>query len=317
MTDAAPVFVVGSFVAALSMKVARLPDPGESLAGEAVLLEAGGKGLNVAIALRRLGLAVDGIVAIGSDRFAEMAADALAKADLPDDMLVRFPGSSGTGVGLIDARGENMIAVYPGANALLSADEIMQAEARITTSSAVVTQFEIGDAPIAAAFAAACRKGVRTILNPSPYRPISPAILGATDLLVVNATEAAALLMDLTGETAASPEDLITPLAEAVGGAGVGILVVTLGENGAALRQRNEGTIRQTAFPVDAADATGCGDAFLAGLVAASSRGNDWADALRFAAACGAITCRRIGVVDALPYPQQIDDMIGRKADSA
>lgn len=311
MNEDTPVFVVGSFVAALSMKVARLPDAGECLAGEAMLLEAGGKGLNVMIALRRLGLAVDGVVAVGSDRFSEMAAEALAKADLPDHMLVRFPGSSGTGVGLIDARGENMIAVYPGANALLSAEEIAQAEPRIASSSAVVTQFEIGDAPIAAAFAKARKHGVRTILNPSPYRPIAPSILGATDMLVVNATEAAALLMDLTGETAGSPEGIITPLGEAVAHSGVEILVVTLGKDGAALWHRGEGVIRKAAFLVDAADATGCGDSFLAGLVATSSRTDDWAEALRFAAACGAITCSHIGVVDALPYPSQIAEMLG------
>jgi ribokinase len=90
----------------------------------------------------------------------------------------------------------------------------------------------------------------------------------------------------------------------------VEILVVTLGENGAALWHRSDGILRQTAFAVDPVDATGCGDAFLAGLVAASSGGEGWADALRVGAACGAITCGRIGVVDALPYPQQISDLI-------
>jgi ribokinase len=101
-----------------------------------------------------------------------------------------------------------MIAVYPGANALLSARrDRARRSPRIAASSAVVTQFEIGDGPIAAAFAAARRHGVRTILNPSPYRPIASAILGATDLLVVNATEAAALLDGSDRcETAASPE---------------------------------------------------------------------------------------------------------------
>lgn len=311
MKDAAPIFVVGSFVAALSMKVPRLPVPGESLRGDALILEAGGKGLNVAIALRRLGMTVDGVLAVGSDHFAAMAEEALAEADLPSDMLCRFPGPSGTGVGLIGEGGENMIAVYPGANALLSAREIDHADARITASGAVVAQFETGDAPIAAAFAAARRHGARTILNPSPYRPIALDILQATDILVVNVTEAAALLEDLTGATAIrGPDHLSSTLAEALIPSGVDMLVVTLGAEGAALWHRKEGWIRQPAFPIEAIDATGCGDAFLAGLVAALARAESTADALRHATACGAITCTRIGVVDALPDADRIKAMI-------
>lgn len=310
MNSDVPVFVLGSFVAALSMKVARLPTAGESLCGEAILLEAGGKGLNVAVALRRLGMAVDGLIAIGSDHFATMAGEALRTADLPGDMLVHFPGPSGTGVGLIDARGENMIAVYSGANGLLSAAEVEEAGERIARSGAVVAQYEIADAPIAAAFAMARARDIRTVLNPSPYRPIAPEILAATEVLVVNATEAACLLADLTGVTEVAPERLAGALADALVGSGVESLVVTLGCEGAMLRERDGACLGQPAFAVEPKDATGCGDAFLAGLVVALSDGEDWAGALRFAAACGAITCGRIGVIDALPTRPQVAAMI-------
>ncbi|QJU56564.1 ribokinase [Sphingomonas sp. AP4-R1] len=310
MNSDGPVFVLGSFVAALSMKVAHLPAAGESLRGEALLLEAGGKGLNVAIALRRLGLAVDGLIAIGSDHFAAMAQEALARADLPEGMLVGFPGPSGTGVGLIDAHGENMIAVFPGANGLLSAREVAGAEARIGRSRAVVAQYEIGDAPIAVTFATARTWGVRTVLNPSPYRPIAAEILAATDVLVLNETEAKCLLAELAGRRGVSSGQVPAALAEALAGSGVESLVVTLGCEGAVLRQRDGRTLHQAAFAVEAKDATGCGDAFLAGLVAALSSGDDWAGALRFASACGAITCSRIGVIDALPTRPQVVTMI-------
>ena len=49
------VFVVGSFVVACSVKVARLPRAGESLAASAFVAEPGGKGFNLALALHRLG----------------------------------------------------------------------------------------------------------------------------------------------------------------------------------------------------------------------------------------------------------------------
>nr|WP_303541999.1 PfkB family carbohydrate kinase [Sphingomonas sp. BIUV-7] len=296
------------------MKVARLPSSGESLRGESLLLEAGGKGLNVAIAARRLGADVDGIVAAGSDRFAGMAAEALAGADLPERMLVRFPGASGAGVGLIDAHGENVIAVYPGANELLSARDIEATEDRLAHSHAVLAQFEIGDAPIAAAFASARRRGVETVLNPSPFRPVAPAILAVTDILVVNATEAAALCAAQTemGGIAGGHADDLAALAGALFGAGIKVVVMTLGADGAVLWHRDGTCLRQPAFATEAIDATGCGDAFLAGLVVGFARTRDWARALQVASACGAITCSKIGVIDALPTWAKAAELVDR-----
>ena len=53
-----PVFVLGSFVIACSAKVPRFPRPGEALAADIVTIEPGGKGFNLAIMARRLGMAV-------------------------------------------------------------------------------------------------------------------------------------------------------------------------------------------------------------------------------------------------------------------
>ena len=71
MVSFAPVFVLGSFVAACSAKVARLPVAGESLFASNFVLEPGGKGFNLAAGTRRLGLATDGLLAIGDDLFAD------------------------------------------------------------------------------------------------------------------------------------------------------------------------------------------------------------------------------------------------------
>ena len=93
MKDAAPIFVLGSFVAACCVKVDRLPVAGESLRASAFILEAGGKGFNCAVGLRRLSVHVDGLLAIGDDWFADFARDAVIRAQLPDRMLVRCAGA--------------------------------------------------------------------------------------------------------------------------------------------------------------------------------------------------------------------------------
>ncbi|WP_084581434.1 PfkB family carbohydrate kinase [Sphingomonas azotifigens] len=303
-TDDCPVFVLASFVAACSVRVDRLPARGETLAADDFLLEAGGKGLNVAVALRRLGVAVDGLLAVGADWFGGLAAGVLATNDLPAAMLCRMPGRSGAGVGLIDRAGDTVIAVYPGANASLAAEDVVRCAGQIARARYVVAQFEIGDAPIAAAFAAAPQ--ATRVLNPSPFRPILPAILADTDLLVVNETEADALAQSL----GIDPDPDRRALATALFQAGVQMLVVTAGERDARLWQPGLAPILQPSFAVAAIDGIGAGDAFLAGLVAALAEGTPPAEALRLAAACGALAATRHGVLAALPTRAQRDGLV-------
>lgn len=301
------VFVLGSFVAACSANVERLPAPGETLAATGFLLEAGGKGLNVAIGLRRLGLAVDGLIAAGDDLFGTLAAAALAEADLPAGMLRRVPGGSGAGVGLVDAAGETLIAVHPGANHLLSAEHVVSAEGDLRAARFVIAPFEIADAPIAAAFAMAAPGAVR-ILNPSPFRPIDPAILRHTDVLVVNQAEATDLARSLDVPVAGpdAPPAGWDPLAAAAHGAGIETLVVTRGAKDATLWSRGRAPIVQPSFAVECVDGIGAGDAFLAGLVKALASGLSSAEALRTAAACGALATTRSGAAHALPTPAEV-----------
>lgn len=303
----APIFVLGSFVAACSAKVARLPQPGESQAAEAFTLEAGGKGLNLAMGARRLGVEVDGLLAIGDDLFAGLAAPALARAGLPATMLRRFDGPTGSGVGFTDARGENCLAVYPGANLRLSAAEVRDVVDAVRQAQLVLAQFEIGDAPIVEAFELAHMIGVRTLLNPSPFRAIDPKILTHCTILVLNRVEALAALG--LEEQNVAPEALGEIAAQLVA-RGPEVVIVTLGAEGALLCRRDAAPLHQPAFPVETVDTLGAGDAFAAGLAVSLVEGHGWALALRRAAACGALATRKLGVFDALPTREELEDFL-------
>jgi ribokinase len=306
------IFVLGSFVVSCSAKVSRFPRPGESLAADIVTIEPGGKGLNLAIAARRLGAQVDGLLAIGDDIAAAFAAPALALAGLPETMLIRLPGKTGSGVGFTDAQGETCLAVDSGVNRSLSTDHVRAANGRITTSAMVMAQFEIGDAPIREAFALARRAGVATLLNPSPFRPIPPEVLADTAILVVNQTEAVALAAEILpgSRDAAEPERFIEELGPALLALGPRLVVLTLGAAGA-VAVSVDGAIGQPAVPVEAVDSLGAGDAFAAALGVALSRGLPTADALRQAAAAGAVATLTAGVFHALPTQGDIDQLLG------
>jgi ribokinase len=297
------IFVLGSFVAACCVKVQRLPSPGESLCAESFIVEAGGKGFNIAAGARRLGARVDGLLAIGDDLFSSLAESALRKADLPLGMLLHQAGATGAGVGFIDAQGENCIAVFPGANALLSASHVADAGARLGSARLVIAQFEIGDEPIEAAFTAARLAGCLTILNPSPYRTIAPPILTMTDVMIVNRVEASRLARDIGMSVPQNGHDHLPyqALAEALLGAGIDIVIVTLGADGIAAWQRDAAPVRLPAFKVKVIDTVGAGDAFTAGFAAGVTENLPFEDCLRWGLAAGACTTTALGVLDALP----------------
>jgi ribokinase len=312
--EIAPIFVLGSFVAACSAKVERLPRPGESLRAQAFTLEPGGKGFNVAVGAKRLGAAVDGVLAIGDDFFSHLAAPALDKAGLPRRMLRVHPGATGSGIGFTDAAGENCLAVFPGANLLLSAADIRLAKDAIAGARLVMAQFEIGDEPIAEAFGLARQAGALTLLNPSPYRAVSPAILAQTSVLVLNRVEAlqmsASLGLTETNVGAAVSPEMLRSLARQLRACGPEVVIVTLGAEGALACCGDGPLVHQPPFVIEVIDTLGAGDAFSAGLAVSLAEQRPFAECLQRAAACGALATRHLGVLQALPGRAELDQYL-------
>ncbi len=314
----ASIFVLGSFVISCSAKVARFPQAGESLRAEQVTVEPGGKGFNLALGARRLGIAVDGLLAVGDDLLSVFAQPALESAALPATMLTRFAGRTGSGIGFTDSTGENCLAVDPGANLSLSAADVRAVGQTLIQADLLLAQFEIGDAPILEAFHLARAAGTRTMLNPSPFRPVSPALLAETSILIVNAAEAAALAGSIAPElnfgSGSDKSEQAGRLAQAVFGLGPDTLIVTLGAAGALAFRQGEPNLFQPAFPVDSIDTLGAGDAFAAGLAASLVQAISFEAALRRAAACGALTTLGLGVFDAMPTLAMLDAFLARHA---
>lgn len=74
---------------------------------------------------------------------------------------------------------------------------------------------------------------------------------------------------------------------------GIGLVVVTLGEDGALLAD-DSGCLRVRVPRVQVVNATGSGDVFLAGLVVGLERGQSARDAIVLGAACGTVAATRL-----------------------
>lgn len=276
------VAVVGSVNLDLVATTERLPGPGETVSGNSYVEHAGGKGLNQAIAAARSGASVALVAAVGDDA-AGSALRSLAADDGVDVSAVTVMPGAATGRALItvDEHAENSIVVVPGANARMRADSIPRARV-------VIAQLEVPVDEVIAAFRHARAAGARTVLNPAPAQVLPDELVRLCDIVVPNEHEA-----DLIGG--------VSTLLQR----GVSAVVTTLGAAGVAVTESVDGVVESWSEPaveVTPVDTTGAGDAFCGALAARLAAGDELRDAVRYAAAAGALATTVAGAVPSLPH---------------
>jgi ribokinase len=294
----AEIVVVGSLNEDTTLRVPRLPAPGETILGHGLFSDAGGKGANQAVAAARLGRSVAMIGRVGVDAAATRLVGSLEEAGVDTSGVVRS-AETGTGAAIItvDEGGENTIVVIPGANANMTPGDVEEFADLLASASLTLLQLEV---PLDAVSRAADLSGGTVILNPAPASALPDELLVRSDVLVPNETELALL----TNGPIPTSVDQAAALAEGV--AGPGAVVVTLGSRGALVVADGDATL-VSAPSVEAVDPTGAGDAFCAGLADALVRGTDLVDAARWAVRCGAAAVTRWGAQASLPTAGEVE----------
>jgi len=164
----------------------------------------------------------------------------------------------------------------------------------------MLTQLEIPVEAAEAALALGRARGLITILNPAPVRPLPPSVLQMVDVLTPNQTEAKVL----TGRDVNEEAD-IEAMARQLIHSGVRKVVMTLGEKGA-LIVTSSSSVHLPAMHVKAVDTTGAGDAFNAGLATALACGESLDEAVAFAVITGAMAVMKEGVIPSLPRRDEV-----------
>ncbi len=291
------IVVVGSYATGLTMKLERLPHTGETLLGTGYRVNCGGKGSNQAVGCARLGAQVAFVAKIGKDAFGEMALR-LYRDEGIDVEWVGLASGSPTGVGFIlveSSTGKNCIALDPGANELLTRDEVARCDAAFDSAGVVLTQLEISAEAAGEAMARGREHGAITILNPAPVRSLPAGVFPNVDILTPNEVEAR-VLAGLPPDAHVEPAEVARELMRR----GVKQVVMTLGERGALIVSPTTATLIP-AISVAAVDTTGAGDAFNAGLATALTKGAALGEAVQFAVIAGGLAVTKEGVVPSLP----------------
>ncbi len=290
------VAVVGSINMDISVGVASIPIPGETVIGGNALWSSGGKGANQAVAAARLGQDVALIGCIGDDAAGLDLLARLESEGIDVGYVSRF-AETATGLALIavdTATGENSIVVSPGANAKLTPGAVGKCPL-LASAKVVLLQLEVPVGTVAAAAVAA--KGI-VVLNPAPAHQDSAQLLTGVDVVVPNEHELAALA---STPPLTNGEDLLAAALSLDGDADV---IVTLGSAGALVvpRRKPAGHFFVEAIKVDAIDTTAAGDAFCGGLADAFSRGENLRKATEWATRVASLAVQRHGAQESLPY---------------
>jgi len=294
------IVVVGSSNTDMTIKSGKLPIPGETVTGGIFYMGPGGKGANQAVAAKRLGGDVTFICKVGSDLFGDNSIAGYEKEGIDTSHILRSNQASGTALILVDAAGENCIAVAPGANSDLSEEDVDSIAPVLQQADFLILQLETPVPSVLKAARIAREAGAYVILNPAPACELPCELFKYISLLVPNQTEASLL----SGLQCHDEECLIEAVAR-LRAKGVQDVVVTLGSKGSLVC--HDGQVeRIPAQIVQAVDTTAAGDTFCGAIAVGLSEGLSLPSAARFATKASAITVQRIGAQNSIPYRKDL-----------
>lgn len=269
------VVVFGSLSQDLHLAMERHPHSGETVMSGDIEYRFGGKGANSAVAAALAGAHAMFVGKVGDDPQGHHYVERLGKYGVDTSRLeIDQERPTGTALIYIDASGENMIVVAPGANAQMSHDDLTKLD-DLGPDDVLLMPLELPLDVSAEAARKAHRQGARVIINVAPYAKLPQDVLDLADPIIVNEHEAK--LMTDDGGHAPS-------------------LLVTLGMAGS-----RWGDLSAPAVPTTAVDTTGAGDAFCGTLAAHLCRGAEPQEAMREASAAASRNVEHPGAQPPLP----------------
>ena len=293
------VLVFGSINTDLAIYLDTLPAPGETVTGGKFMSFPGGKGANQAVAAARAGAEVEMFGCLGDDSLGRERLMNLKNAGVSTrNITVKAEVHSGIAQIIVDKRGENIIAVAPGANSLFSLGDVILPEHSKGATMVSLFQNEIPQVVTERIIRECQKRNMLVVWNIAPayQRKPSRETLEAVDFLICNRPELIALVGEGDNET----------LAYELRNWGPTNVIVTLGERGSLLVTGQE-TYYQEAFPVNVVDTVGTGDCFCGVFASSLSFGMSVKESLRRASAAAALSASVRGAQTSLPSADEVD----------
>lgn len=298
-----PITVIGSINIDNYLAVESLPVSGRSTMTTNLALYPGGKAINMAIGVSRLGAMARVIGTIGSDMDADIIFSSLKNHNVDDSWIRRCPDcSTGKAFILVQPNGESTISLLTGANDRLLPEDVLNNPEAFENIQYCLLQTEVPQQPLIQAARLAREHGAQTILKPSACSYLEPELLKYTDIIVPNSNELAALYPDKNFE-----EQM-----EYFLDVGISTIITTFGDKGCCLKTREQ----ETFFPAiefTAVDNTGASDAFICALTVYLQDGYPMDKAIRIATYAAGFCISREGVALSMIDRNTLESLVRRK----
>lgn len=267
--------------------------PGETQASKGREIFCGGKGLNQSIALARAGISLYHAGMIGEE--GDILLKTCQENGISTEFIKKIPGPCGHTVIQVDENGQNCILLFGGANRSITREFVDEVLASLGKGDVLLLQNEINE--LAYIIEQGYEKGMRIILNPSPYdEALDECDLSKIRLFLMNEIEG----YQITGEK--ESEAILQKMKERYPQAGV---VLTLGGDGS-LYQDETGIYHQGIFRVKAVDTTAAGDTFTGYFISSLIDGMPIQKGLEMAAKASAIAVSRPGAASSIPRREEV-----------
>ncbi len=310
-----PVVCAGVVVADhLSTPISHLPEPGELVQADDLILNIGGCATNAAVVLAKLGVRSRVCGRVGDDAFGRFIADTLREHRVDTGALKVDPTRSTSQSLVINVRGQDRRFVHSfGANHGFEAADL---DISFQTGSPPPRVLYLGgffvlpgldpDA-LAERFERARKLGTTVVLDvvtpgPGDYAPALRRVLPHVDVFLPNTDESTLIL--------GTPDPLRQALLFREMGAKR--VVVTRGDQGA-IAVSDAIRVRVGTYSVPFVDGTGGGDAFDSGYIAGLVEGRSELDCLHLASAMGASCVRAVGTTAGIFTRVEADEFIAAR----
>ena len=298
------VVVVGSVNIDNYLNVEALPYSGKTVKSIISSSYAGGKALNTAVGVSKLGHSVSLLCKTGNDSESDIIFSTINNYNI-NPVAVKRSQNEKTGQAYIFVQpdGESMITIMSGANNSLSASDIVHNINLFDNAAFCLMNTEIPiDVLIKAAYISK-QHNICTILKPATCSVLPDELLKNIDIIVPNQSELSEIC---------SHGKNIEEKASHLISSGVNKVIVTLGDKGCLLMEKH--THRYyPAQDFDAIDASGACDAFISALASYLLYGYDLDSAIRIAHYAAGFSVTRQGVIPSLIDKNSLESYIKQR----
>jgi len=279
------VLCVGHACYDLVFAVDHHPGADEKTFAEKLISCGGGPAANAAVTVSRLGLKSAFAGYLGNDFFGQRHLEEFSQAAVNTDSIIRGDSPTPLSAVLVKPDGKRTVVNHKGDAAPLPAGSL-----DLARWHPQVILFDGHEPEVSLALVKAIKgRRISTVLDAGSVHRGSLKLLEQVDYAVVSQKFG----RECTGKE--DPHQAALKLGQYCPA-----VVITLGEAG--LVWKNEGGSGSLpAFPIDAVDTTGAGDAFHGAFAAGLASGKPWNDLLTYASAVGALCCAKYGARPGLP----------------